>query len=209
MQENYQETSRLRFIPTQLRNGIFVPMKGTQIVVDGLWRSLCPSVDPITLQRAVNIPFRTLFPEQTRSMSTRRLLACPHDRKRVAPRLNHTQRNLRCQSHLQSFERAEHYSQSTPGPVSKAATRESFDATLHKFSKDPRGLPDVVEALRVLVRERGEEIDASHYELLIEALGGRYGSAEALRELLEEMKRLHIPCRPAVLGSALAVCFQS
>ncbi|KAI2629891.1 hypothetical protein GGR54DRAFT_586768 [Hypoxylon sp. NC1633] len=199
-------------------------MPGERIVIDGLWRCLCPSIDAITISRLIGTPRgprRRPIPsinsngEATRGQA-RRLF------RRVATG-SHFDQNSEGRSHdsaererIQYKERLAKRSPWVPGAL--FGNVDDFAAKLHTIPtktiyaalKDIPGAEgtyfSVTKLVEYLVKERKEKPNAMLYESLIRAnVDKNHGSAEVASQLLKEMDKLAIPTTPQIYRALLEV----
>jgi hypothetical protein len=190
-------------------------MPGERIVLDGLWRCLCPSVDSARLVKALQTPvFRQRLPPIHRSIAK---LHAPHQqyvrtygtllRRRSGAMTNETRYKKRVAENTDrvSQDRARYINRlwkRNPGlPLSLFGGQGSFDKALQSF--DTRAIIDILrefvaiegqyhaicKLVQYLVVNRQQKPDAFLYECLIKAnVDPRYGSARVVANLLKEME---------------------
>ncbi|KAL7629496.1 hypothetical protein AAE478_001017 [Parahypoxylon ruwenzoriense] len=197
-------------------------MTGERIVVDGLWRCLCPSVDPTTFSRLIGPP-RTPRP---RSISTPGTNAHTtktqgrRDYRRVATTIYSARRFNDHDSvehaRVEYLKRLARRSPWVPGALFKGvdafATKlhriptQTIYAALQELQRAEGTYFSIVKLVEYLVHERKEKPNTTLYECLIRAnVDKHYGSAEVAGHLLEEMEKLRIPTTAQIYQALLDV----
>ncbi|KAI0394015.1 hypothetical protein F5Y17DRAFT_277081 [Xylariaceae sp. FL0594] len=193
-------------------------MPGDRVVVDGLWRCLCPSVDAVFLSKPIDRLFRQIFPTRTgpiltnayragndyiqrprrrqySSVATPRARHVNHSRPATNPRQAYLNRIVKKSPWLSGalFEGSD--------PVKDKNLRYVPTRDIYETLKDLGDAEDtytaIVRLVEYLVKERGEKPNAALYEALMTAnVSRRMGSAKAAGQLFKEMMTLGIPTTP-------------
>ncbi|KAI1459134.1 hypothetical protein F4805DRAFT_102714 [Annulohypoxylon moriforme] len=194
-------------------------MPGERIVIDGLWRCLCPSVDITTLSRLIGPPRHP----------RKRSILSPAKNTRISCRQSWRQYRY-VASGIPSYNDHEPVEKSRIEYLRRLAKRnpwapgalfqgvDSFatkldripTSTLYAAIKELANAEDtylsVVRIVEYLVKERKEKPNALLYESLIRAnVDKNRGSADVARQLLEEMERLKIATTPQIYEAILDV----
>ncbi|KAI1107584.1 hypothetical protein F4804DRAFT_164293 [Jackrogersella minutella] len=197
-------------------------MLGERIVIDGLWRCLCPSIEVTTLARLIS-PTRT-FRKRPAFTPSNAQVTCRQGRReyRRIPfrpddgKTSQTRDDLTEQSRIQYLKRLAKRSPWVPGTLfedtetftpnlDKVPTRTIY-AALKELSMAESTYVSVVKLVEYLVKERKEKPNAMLYESLIKANVDKYhGSAEVAGRLLREMQKLRITTTPQIYQSLLEV----
>jgi hypothetical protein len=189
-------------------------MQVTRIVIDGLWRCLCPSIDSC-LVSPINSSLR---------------------RSSIRPTVRPTEWAL-SQPSKSSFSRSVHGKASTKleeqgyGPAVQAYGREKstissafpkaspsygsldnvppaelYDALRNIGTKDGT-YESIIDIVEYLIKSRGETPSLLHYDALIRAnVDASKGSADAVANLLREVKEENILPDSNLYHNALQVC---
>ncbi|KAI1082708.1 hypothetical protein F5B20DRAFT_481047 [Whalleya microplaca] len=184
-------------------------MLAERLVVDGLWRCLCPSVDLATLSKLSRAP-RCTRPRPILQIPQRQ---CRREYRTIAIGIN---RKSAEQARVEYLVRLAKRSPWVPG-----ALFEGVDSFLTKLDRIPtrtiyaalRELPgvagtyfSVVKLVEYLVKERNEQPNAILYTSLIRAnIDKRHGSAKVAAQLYMEMEKLGIPDMPQLYQALLEV----
>lgn len=205
-------------------------MSGTRIVVDGLWRCLCPAFDNASLLRVINAPLPPLRRGGARPLSERRR---PHVHG-TPGRQVHTGAHARVGrlGLLSGSETAspEAYKNGSPDgePDSswadqlpwvrsllaarkpyrrelEAAPTPAIYAALRQLQYAPAAFHRIQIFVRFLLHERHEAPTAALYEALVRANCHTTGSADAVRDVLRALKEAGIEGTPGIYHGALSV----
>ncbi|KAI0599992.1 hypothetical protein F4775DRAFT_547544 [Biscogniauxia sp. FL1348] len=197
-------------------------MPPERIVVDGLWRCLCPSVDVSWLSMPFSLSSLTRQrPVIPHSVAT----STPQGQYRRKYRLVATDVGM---SHGRNYH--EMYEKSRIDYLRRLAKRspwipsalfegvDSFStkleriptSTIYAALQELQGVEEtyfsIVKLVEYLVKERAQRPNAALYECLIRAnVDKKYGSAEVAGQLLKEMESLGIPMTPQVYQAVLEV----
>ncbi|KAI0460185.1 hypothetical protein F5B21DRAFT_135439 [Xylaria acuta] len=197
-------------------------MPGDRIVVDGLWRCLCPSIDVVSLSK----PFDLWHTPRARSASlaSRSIPSkyhqqpCQRQYSQVAAFLGHRsgQNDGSEGSRVAYLQRLAKRSPWLPGAVLRHL--DSFDTKLDKMPtrtiyatlKELQNAEDtyfpITWLVEYLVKERGERPNAALYESLIKAnINKQYGSAKVAAQLLKEVQSRNVPTTPEIYQALLEV----
>ncbi|KAL2754258.1 hypothetical protein ACRALDRAFT_1076058 [Sodiomyces alcalophilus JCM 7366] len=200
-------------------------MPSRRLVLDGLWRCLCPSVDPVVASRLLRSPAPALL---------RRVH--PSSRRATQPGLGPRPQPCRMQQRQYSSTAA---ATAPPPPALRrnndtAKDDESSVDVVRALAQTPSpkeldknllrsaSTPDIIDALQVLrdrpnsflvtaaivkylVHERREAPNPRIYECLIASARDTKGSADMLAQLLAEMKTLKFPTGSRLCHDALQV----
>ncbi|CAK7226894.1 hypothetical protein SCUCBS95973_006354 [Sporothrix curviconia] len=162
-------------------------MTGTRIVVDGLWRCLCPSVDTPALLRAVN-----------RGPDTTRPILRQGSQSESSSRSSHT---LLMQLAVHNLLRAR------PPFLRElaAASSATIYAALRELQDKPQAFNRIQAFARYLLDERREAPTAALYEALVRSNCHANGSADAVQDLLRALREGSIEGTPSLFHGALSV----
>ncbi|KAI8954316.1 hypothetical protein F4801DRAFT_22121 [Xylaria longipes] len=197
-------------------------MPGDRIVVDGLWRCLCPSIDVVSLSK----PFDLWHIPRTRSASlASRSIPSKYPQQQcrrqysqmTAPLEHKTGKNDGSEElRVAYLTRLAKRSPWIPGAVLRDL--DSFNTKLDKIPtrtiyaalKELQNAEDtyfpITRLIEYLVKERGERPNAALYESLIKAnINKQYGSAKAAAQLLKEVQSRSIPTTPEIYQALLEV----
>ncbi|KAI1134504.1 hypothetical protein F5Y05DRAFT_206992 [Hypoxylon sp. FL0543] len=197
-------------------------MPGERVVVDGLWRCLCPSVDVATLSKLIGPPRNprrrpspslgsdTQF-NWRQSWRQYRLVTAKTQDDRWQE-----ERDLVEESRVQYLKRLAKRSPWIPGALLRGvdafATKldriptKTIYAALKELSTSEGTYLSIVKMVEYLVNERKEKPNALLYESLIRAnVDKNHGSAQVALQLLREMDRLRIPTTPQIYQAILEV----
>lgn len=197
-------------------------MPKERIIIDGLWRCLCPSADTSILSKLIgptrNPRQRPNIPKSNNTSVTDRHGRREYHRAVVRTRIGQTRDGHREveRSRAEYLERLAKRSPWIPrvlfGSVDTFATKldeiptKTIYAALKELPRASGTHLSVVKLVEYLVRERKEKPNAMLYESLIRANVDRFhGSAEVAGELLKEMDRLGIPTTPQIYQALLEV----
>lgn len=195
-------------------------MSGSRPIFDGLWRCLCPSVDPVIASRLLQSP---TLPRSIQSTTRRAHSTCP----RAQPRSGRAQsRNFSSTAPAAALRQQQQPSKSHPQTSSNDAARRLLGAASPK-DLDPKALeaastPDLFEVLdalkdrpngflsaaailKYLVLERGEAPTPQMYEYLVACARDSKSSADMLAQLFSEMKEGNVTITPRLSHLALQV----
>ncbi|KAI0555215.1 hypothetical protein F4679DRAFT_157745 [Xylaria curta] len=197
-------------------------MPGDRIVVDGLWRCLCPSIDIVSLSK----PFSQWRIPRARStsLSGRSIPSkytpqqCRRQYGQVAsiPKQNAGQHKSFEKSRVDYLKRLAKRSPWIPGAVlrdldsfntklDKIPTRTIYAALKELQDAEDTFLP-ITRLVEYLVKERGEGPNAALYESLIKAnIDKQYGSAKVAAQLLKEVQSRNVPATPEIYQALLEV----
>ncbi|KAI1757280.1 hypothetical protein F4782DRAFT_526037 [Xylaria castorea] len=196
-------------------------MPGDRIVIDGLWRCLCPSID-VSLAK----PFNQWHIPRSRSasLSGRNIPSkytpqqCRRQHSQVAALLEQRagQNEGYEESRVAYLKRLAKRSPWIPGAVLRGL--DSFNTKLDKMPtrtiyaalKELQNAEDtyfpITRLVEYLVKERGERPNAALYESLIKAnINKQYGSAKVAIQLLKEVQSRNIPTTPEIYQALLEV----
>ncbi|XXG94503.1 hypothetical protein Hte_000760 [Hypoxylon texense] len=197
-------------------------MPGGRIVIDGLWRCLCPSVDIASLFRLtrpsysprqrLNPPFvhnpRTHGRQQRREY---RRVATTTSADQIRPDRDEVER-----ARIGYLKRLAKRSPWIPGAlfegIDSFATKldriptKTIYAALKELPRAQGTYHSVVKLVEYIVKERKERPNAILYESLIKAnVDKNYGSAEVASQLLKEIEKAGIPVTPQIYQALLEV----
>ncbi|KAI1779839.1 hypothetical protein F4818DRAFT_155090 [Hypoxylon cercidicola] len=197
-------------------------MPGERIVIDGLWRCLCPSVDIAFLSRLIGPSYglrqRIIpsFGHNTRVYERQarrgyRRVATSTSTYQTRPDRDEVER-----TRIQYLKRLAKRSPWIPGAlfegIDSFATKldriptKTIYATLKELPRAQGTYHSVVKLVEYLVKERKERPNAILYESLIRAnVDKNHGSAEVSSQLLKEMEKLGIPVTPQIYQALLEV----
>ncbi|KAI0135369.1 hypothetical protein F4814DRAFT_400738 [Daldinia grandis] len=185
-------------------------MPGERIVLDGLWRCLCPSADIATLPNLIR-------PLSNVHISDR---PCQREYYRipVAPRTDQSRNDYSPgeKERIEYLKRAANRSPWVPGVLfgdTEAITAkpeliptDTIYAAIKELTKAENTYKSIVNLVEYLVRQKKERPNSVLYESLIRAnIDKNYGSAEIASRLLEEMERQGIPTTPQIYQALLEV----
>ncbi|KAI0141125.1 hypothetical protein F4776DRAFT_550017 [Hypoxylon sp. NC0597] len=197
-------------------------MPGERVVIDGLWRCLCPSVDITTLSKLIGparnprqrpIPSPIYNTQVTCRQSWRefrRVVSRSYDDRR------REEHDLVEESRIQYLKRIAKRSPWIPGALlggvnaftyklEKIPTKTIY-AALKELSRAEGSYLSIVSLVEYLVKERKEVPNTLLYESLIRAnVDKNHGSAQVVSHLLDEMERLRIPTTPQIYQAILEV----
>ncbi|TPX10500.1 uncharacterized protein E0L32_008550 [Thyridium curvatum] len=182
-------------------------MPGSRVVIDGLWRCLCPSFDLSCLRVAEHSATREI-PYRAGSLRLRsnRIQARPFHQTAV----RHEYHNIpngepdhsgkqsdRTSPLLKAKDRQSetHALRSTPVPIIYDALRE--------LQELPGSARRINRFVKHLIEERGEKPSLRTYELLLRANAAVRGSADDVRELLKQMRENGVDGSSSVYHAAL------
>ncbi|KAH9995354.1 hypothetical protein F4779DRAFT_607605 [Xylariaceae sp. FL0662B] len=188
-------------------------MPAERIIIDGLYRCLCPSVDLITLCKAFGSPRRHRPPPTLQTPPGQ----CRREYRRIAYGPDsQPDRKTSEQARVEYLMRLAKRSPWVP-----EALFEGTDSFITKLDRIPtrsiyaalRELPgvagtyfSVVKLVEYLIKERDEKPNANIYESLMRAnVDKRHGSAEVAAQLFKEMEKLGIPATPQIYQALLEV----
>ncbi|KAI2635541.1 hypothetical protein GGS21DRAFT_87580 [Xylaria nigripes] len=198
-------------------------MSGGRIVIDGLWRCLCPSIDSVHLYKPFelwHIPRR----QSTASLAHRCSSApCPHQQRRR----QYSQSTAPFDGHSRPLSVAEktrvaylkRLAKRTPwiprgiflntesinSKLDQTPTRIIYAALKELETSEATYIP-VTRLVEYLVKKRGEPPNTALYESLIRANVDRHlGSAKIAGQLFKEMQKHNIPTTPAIYEALLEV----
>ncbi|KAJ8128783.1 hypothetical protein O1611_g4848 [Lasiodiplodia mahajangana] len=194
-------------------------MPDGRIIVDGLWRCLCPSIDLASLSK----PFNLWHVPRTRP-ATRRILSkgpqrqCRRQYGQDATRSSHNAREHgeADKSRVAYLKRLANRNPWIPGAafqdldafnikLDKLSTRTIYAALKELQDAEDTYLP-ITRLVEYLVRERGERPNAALYESLIKAnINTQYGSAKVAAQLLKEAQSHSIATTPEIYQALLEV----
>ncbi|KAI0409574.1 hypothetical protein F4802DRAFT_604272 [Xylaria palmicola] len=200
-------------------------MPGDRIVVDGLWRCLCPSIDLVSLSKPFDL-WRSPRGQPRLRLAHRSRSEYPHQPCRRpyghAALLGHRaqpaiQPNDEAEkSRVDYLKRLARRSPWVPGAFFQGL--DSFNAKLDKMPTRTiyaalKELQDVEKTyfpitrlVEYLVKERGERPNAVLYESLIKAnTDKQHGSAKAAAQILQEIQSHHIVTTPEIYWALLEV----
>ncbi|KAI1266841.1 hypothetical protein F5Y18DRAFT_350164 [Xylariaceae sp. FL1019] len=201
-------------------------MPGDRIVVDGLWRCLCPSIDVALLGKPFHVPLRT-SPSRPKIASHRNplrpaLQCCraTSTSSAIFASPNVSRDGARGGAHHETsrVKYLKRLAKRAPWlPTEVLRDDDQFATTLHRTDtrtiyaalkdlQDSKGFATTVTALvEYLVRDRGEAPNAALYEALIKANISREGSAAVAKQLLKEMQAHNIPTTVGIYLALLQV----
>ncbi|TRX96550.1 hypothetical protein FHL15_002452 [Xylaria flabelliformis] len=197
-------------------------MPGDRIVVDGLWRCLCPSIDVVSLFKPCNqwqIPrarSTSLSGRSIPSKHTRQQCRRQYTQVASVPEKKARQNEDFEKSRVDYLKRLAKRSPWIPGAVLRDL--DSFNTKLDKIPtrtiyaalKELQNAEDtffsITRLVEYLVKERGEGPNAALYESLIKAnINKQYGSAKVAAQLLKEVQSRNIPTTPEIYQALLEV----
>lgn len=196
-------------------------MARPRVALDGLWRCLCPSVDPIVASRILASPS---------AARPRRLTSCPTNRLQHQQQQQHHQRSYATSAAtaaLSPDKFHEKFEKLRRARVKKQADRsdslpenegvfvdstnfhlqstQDLQAALHNLASQPGGFEGVAAVAEYLVRTRKVPLTAEMYGDLVAACRDTTASAEMLANLLADMKELKMPTGVLLCHDALEV----
>ncbi|ROT40738.1 hypothetical protein SODALDRAFT_307137 [Sodiomyces alkalinus F11] len=199
-------------------------MSNSRFVLDGLWRCLCPSIDPAVASRLLRSP-APLLPRRVHATPRRapvsrfgsRTRPCHVQQRQYsftatatspapAPRRNSRANDDKGRNANPARTLAE-----TPSPkeldknVLRSASTEQITEALQVLRNRPDGFLVTAALVKHLVQERGELPNPRMYECLIASARDTKGSADMLAQLLAEMKTLKFPTGSRLCHEALQV----
>ncbi|KAE9363568.1 hypothetical protein N431DRAFT_550372 [Stipitochalara longipes BDJ] len=188
-------------------------MPTTRIPIDGLWRCLCPAIDAIApaqyvpsraIPRKVPALSKTSFLPRTRPFhsstrtqwgwaSTASLTASDKEKFRAIPP-----------------RKEESYDYRAPRGRLPAKSDHLEVPVLHEklrsLSMEQESYHKITELVEYLIRDRGEKPALIHYDALIRANSdAEFGSAQVVRDLLDEMKEDEIVADSGLYHGVLRV----
>ncbi|KAI0818078.1 hypothetical protein GGR55DRAFT_623440 [Xylaria sp. FL0064] len=199
-------------------------MPGDRIIIDGLWRCLCPSIDTASLSK----PFKLWHVPRLRSASSLANRStrprypqpqqCWRQYSHAAAQLEHAayQSEWPKTSRVAYQKRLAKRSPWVPSPIfeeldsfnaelAKTSTRDLY-AALKELQDAEEKYFHIVRLVEYLVKERGVEPNAALYEGLIKAnIDKQHGSAKAASQLLKELQSHNIPATPGIYQALLEV----
>ncbi|KAI0539321.1 hypothetical protein GGR58DRAFT_465257 [Xylaria digitata] len=202
-------------------------MPGDRIVVDGLWRCLCPLIDftlfskPFNLRRVHPSRLGSSFANHNRTSSRYPQQQCRQQHSHAAARPENTARQGDGPERSRIAYLTRLAKRNPWLPVALIRDSDSFNSFNTKLDKIPtrtiyaalKELQDaedtylsIARLVQYLVEERGERPNAALYESLIKAnINRRYGSAKAAAQLLKEVQSHSIPTTPEIYQALLEV----
>ncbi|KAK5636534.1 hypothetical protein RRF57_012246 [Xylaria bambusicola] len=201
-------------------------MPRDRVIVDGLWRCLCPSVDIASLSQPSSLwhvicarsgpPFANRG-TQSRHFQQQCLRQYGHANSVRAATAQQSKRPEK--SRLEYLKRLAKQSPWTPSAIFEES--DSFKAKLDNISTRDiySGLKELQDAedsyftitrlVEYLMKERGEKPNAALYESLIKAnINKQHGSAKEAGQLLKELQSHNIPTTLAIYQALLKVRYQ-
>ncbi|KAI0446779.1 hypothetical protein F4803DRAFT_452261 [Xylaria telfairii] len=198
-------------------------MPGDRIIIDGLWRCLCPSIDLISLSK----PFDLWHIPRAPSASSLACRSIPSKYPRQPCRRQYSQatalpghktrqNDSSGKSRAGYLKRLAKRNPWIPGAIlrdldssnaklDKMSTRTIY-ATLKELQNTEDTYLPITRLVEYLVKERGEQPNAALYESLIKAnINKQYGSAKVAAQLLKEVQRRGIPTTPEIYQALLEV----
>jgi hypothetical protein len=188
-------------------------MQVSRITIDGLWRCLCPSIDAIATSQ-LRAPIRN---NQFRSIPHRRVLARPQLVWKVSARCLHSEARSAFQqlgekeAQIQDTRDASGYfkfiqpSKSPHATLDELTISELHDSLRH-LNAENGAYKKIADLVEYLIDKREEKPSLLHYDALIRAnADASYGSADAVANLLEEMKEAGIVADSGLYHSVLQV----
>ncbi|KAM0608684.1 hypothetical protein D7B24_008907 [Verticillium nonalfalfae] len=175
-------------------------MSGSRVAFDGLWRCLCPSVDPVLAFRVLNAP---IVPRTLHATTRRRDCLSVTAPRRVQTAAYRRYASSAIPVRAVAYEAA--------GAVNDARVRSILKAPpptiLDRDVLPMASVPDMLEALRQLqtipdsfrtaaaivrhlIQDRGQQPSPALYECLIACARDTNGSADMIAQLLAEMHQL-------------------
>ncbi|KAM0273961.1 hypothetical protein ACHAQH_008081 [Verticillium albo-atrum] len=176
--------------------------RGSRIAFDGLWRCLCPFVDPVLASRVLNAPIlsRTLhtatrrqgrlspsISQGVKSAAHRRYASSAIPVRAAAPAAEHSVNRALVRSILNG----------PPATILErdvlpvASVSDLFEA-LRQLQTAPDSFRTAAAVVRHLVQDRGQQPTPALYECLIACARDTNGSADMIAQLLAEMRQLGI-----------------
>ncbi|KAI3329426.1 hypothetical protein HD806DRAFT_285910 [Xylariaceae sp. AK1471] len=199
-------------------------MLGDRVVVDGLWRCLCPSIDIVSLSKPLDLWHVPLRARSGSTLANRYtpLKYSPRQCRRQYGQVAALRENKAKQDEATENSRAAYLKRLAkrspwiPGDVlegldtynakfDKIPTRTIY-ATLKELQNAEETYFPVTRLVDYLVKDRGERPNAALYEGLIKAnVNKQYGSAKAAGQLLKEVQSHNIPTTPEIYQALLEV----
>ncbi|KAI1814473.1 hypothetical protein GGS20DRAFT_409926 [Poronia punctata] len=188
-------------------------MPGDRVVVDGLWRCLCPSIDLLSLSRPFDLRLlrtrpRPILPHTQCQRYHER--AQPYQAKQVKSRHSSLHPRLSYLNRIGGRHPWLAEALSDDGNSLTARLRNVPTIEIYSALKEVQDAEDtyrfVVRLVEYLVKERGERPNAALYASLIKAnVSTRYGSARVAGQLFKEMQTRRIPATPDAYQALLEV----
>ncbi|KAI3342988.1 hypothetical protein F4824DRAFT_485771 [Ustulina deusta] len=198
-------------------------MPGDRIVVDGLWRCLCPSIDIASLSKPFDLwrvprarsgssfanrsPPSRYSPQQCRRQYAHVAAPLEHQGKQSEgpdkSRAAYLKRIARRSPWIPSaiFEDLDSFNTK----LDKMSTRDIYAVLKELQYAEDTYLP-ITRLVEYLIKEREEKPNAALYESLIKAnINKQYGSAKVATQLLKEMQSRNIAATPEIYQALLAV----
>jgi hypothetical protein len=185
-------------------------MQATRIVIDGLWRCLCPSVDAIAVSQL------------NRPLTRGSIRPCLRTPKQVVswPLRSFLSRSVHHKPETKLEERDESITTVRDNATTSSATSkltqsyatlddvpltELYD-TLRNIGTKDGAYKNIADLVEYLITSRGEKPNLPHYDALIRAnADASHGSADAVANLLREVKEEKIVPDSSLYHSALQV----
>jgi len=199
-------------------------MPGDRVVVDGLWRCLCPSVDLVFLYKPFDLRFlrtRTGPTFANRNQPANRLsklcrrqysyVTTPHAHRLKQPealpnsRISYLKRIAKRNPWISGaiYEGADPLTKNKR--LQDIPTRDIYEALKDLGDAEDTYFP-VLRLVEYLIKERGEKPNAALYEALLTAnVSKQYGSARVACQLFREMQSQNIPTTPDTYLAVLKV----
>ncbi|KAI0486073.1 hypothetical protein F4859DRAFT_511072 [Xylaria cf. heliscus] len=204
-------------------------MPGDRIVIDGLWRCLCPSIDLVSLSKPFDL-WHIPRPRSASSLASRSSIPLKYPQQQqqqqyrrrqysqVSAPLEHRdgQNDGPDKSRVGYLERLAKRSPWIPSAILRdldsfrtkldnVPTRTIY-ATLKELQNTENTYVPITRLVEYLIKERGERPNAALYESLIKAnVDKQYGSAKVAAQLLKEVQSRSIPTTPEIYQALLEV----
>lgn len=169
---------------------------GTRIVIDGLWRCLCPSFDASASSTILNVPSRVQASRALASrclfrplrQQTRSIHRPPNGDQARRKRSGHVIRRVDADSDSVACLLAAGY----PYRELMTATTPDIYEALDRMKERPTRARAIAAFVQYLVKERGEPPSTALYEYLLLAHSHPHGSMDTVAELLKEMRTTRV-----------------
>ncbi|RWA14776.1 hypothetical protein EKO27_g350 [Xylaria grammica] len=199
-------------------------MPGDRIVVDGLWRCLCPSIDVVSLSKPFD-SWHVPRPRSGSSFGNRSSASSRYPRRQCRRQYSHAVAPLKPTAKHSEGSESPRFAYlkrlAKRNPWAPGAIFQDSDSLNIKLDKTPtRALYAALKELQgaegtyfsiarlvqYLVKERGERPNSALYESLIKAnIDKQYGSAKAAAHLLKEVQNHNIPTTPGIYQALIEV----
>ncbi|KAH6685708.1 pentatricopeptide repeat protein [Plectosphaerella plurivora] len=173
-------------------------MSAPRIALDGLWRCLCPSVDPILASRILASPSVARPLRRPQQHYHQRRVYSVATRASSRPSSFQPPRNALPKKHFPLINDAA----VDPESLAKRSTSDLM-ATLQDLSGRPDGFLPAAAVAAYLVKERNVPLNTDIYHSLVAACRDTAASADMLANLLGDMKELGLPTGVLLCHDAL------